>query len=236
MKIKWIGILLGLSSAFAWSQNTADLEDIRYVEDQFYAGITYNFVFNLPKDINQNNFSYGLQIGFIKDFPVNYQRNFAIGLGIGYAYNNYYHNLRAQEVDGKMQFAVVASDIRFKRNKFESQLIEIPLEFRWRSKKNIEWDQTKPDSYKFWRVYTGFRLGYAIRNRAKFITDANKEVLKLPEMNTWKYGLTLSMGYNNWNFYAYYGLNDLFEKGTKTVNGENMTMRPLRVGLLFYIL
>ena len=57
--------------------------DKRYLEDQFYAGITYNFMLSLPDDVSQRNFSYGLQSGFIKDIPLNADRNLGLGIGLG---------------------------------------------------------------------------------------------------------------------------------------------------------
>lgn len=220
-----------------YSQSSIEpINDHRYLEDQFYAGITYNFLFSLPPSIKQNNFSYGLHLGFIKDFPLNFKRNISIGIGIGYAINSYYHTLRVTNNNSSLSYTAITGDTDYKRNKFESQLFELPIEFRWRSKKDIQWNKTSPESYKFWRVYTGFKLGYAFRNTSKFVTSNNKEIIKLSNFRSFHYGITASLGYNNWNFYAYYGLQGLFEEDVRTEDNDPIQMRPLRVGLIFYLL
>ena len=49
-----------------------DEQDRKYLEDQFYLGVTYNFLMDLPEEAEQRNLSYGLQGGFIKDIPLNF--------------------------------------------------------------------------------------------------------------------------------------------------------------------
>ncbi|WP_297762674.1 outer membrane beta-barrel protein [uncultured Muriicola sp.] len=78
--------------------------DFNYLEDQFYVGLTYNFILNKPADVNQQNLSYGLQFGFIKDLPLNSSRTFAIGVGLGYAVNSYYTNLEIVELTNDFQY------------------------------------------------------------------------------------------------------------------------------------
>ena len=48
--------------------------------------------------------------------------------------------------------------------------------------------------------------------------------------------LIFSFGYNTFNFHAYYSLQDLFDDGTQTVDGDRLGMVPLHVGIIFYIL
>ena len=38
--------------------------------------------------------------------------------------------------------------------------------------------------------------------------------LKNIDLNNWQYGLTLSLGYNNWNGFICYGLNPMFNDAT----------------------
>ncbi|MDO1499205.1 outer membrane beta-barrel protein [Winogradskyella maritima] len=74
------------------------LVDNRYLEDQFYLGLTYNFLLEKPDAVSQSNLSYGLQGGLIKDIPLNEERNIAMGLGVGYGYYTYYSNLRLWKI------------------------------------------------------------------------------------------------------------------------------------------
>ncbi|MEM1260385.1 MAG: PorT family protein, partial [Bacteroidota bacterium] len=65
------------------SQDTAieDGFDDKYLEDQIYIGIGYNFLLDKPEDVIQRNLSYSLQLGLIKDIPLNQKRNFGLGIG-----------------------------------------------------------------------------------------------------------------------------------------------------------
>ena len=117
-----------------------------YREDQFYMGITYNILLDLPNGVSQNNLSYGLQGGFIRDIPLNPECTFAIGIGLGYGVNSYYSNLRAIEENGDFRYEYL-DDADYRRNKVETHLIEVPLEFRWRT--------STRESYKFWRITEG---------------------------------------------------------------------------------
>ena len=65
----------------------------KYREDQFYLGLTFNLLTNKPEAMEQNGFSGGLQFGFIRDMPINKQRNWAIGVGAGISMNTYNQNL-----------------------------------------------------------------------------------------------------------------------------------------------
>lgn len=200
----------------------------KYLEDQFYIGLTYNILLNRPSGVSQNNFSYGIQLGYIKDLPLNETRNIGLGIGLGYAANSYFMNLRAVKSGGEVLYGVIGSDVSYKRNKVSTHLVEMPIEFRWRT--------STSDSYKFWRVYTGIKLSYAFSATSKFVASdkikfSNKDINKL------QYGLYFSFGYNTWNFYGYYQLNKFFKNGTVIEEtGEHIKTGSLNFGLMFYIL
>jgi len=202
--------------------------DSNYLEDQFYVGLTYNFMVKKPQGITQRSLSYGLMGGFIKDIPLNRRRNVAVGIGLGYAVNSYYTNLRIDETGAGLSYIILDSSTPFRRNKLETHLIEMPLEFRWRN--------STATSYKFWRIYTGLKLGYIVGSRSKFVADTFKDSFYNTETRNFRYGLMLNFGYNTFNIHAYYALNQLFEEGTLTQDGQNVDFTPLRIGLIFYIL
>lgn len=201
--------------------------DKKYLEDQFYVGITYNFLLNKPSNVTQRNLSYGLQGGFIKDIPLNLKGTIAVGAGIGFALNTYYSNLRVTEVIDVITYDVLGSDINFKRNKLETHIIEFPIEFRWR-------DST-PEEYKFWRIYAGMKFGYIIGARSKFRGDTENTSFFNTDVRNFQYGLTFNFGYNTFNIHAYYSLNKLFDDNI-LIDSEYIVMKPLRIGLIFYIL
>jgi len=202
--------------------------DPNYLEDQFYVGITYNFILNKPSPITQRNLSYGLDVGFIKDIPLNRKRNVAIGLGLGYAVNSYYTNLLVEEIDSQFEYSPLENQTDSKRNKIETHLLEFPVEFRWRT--------STPEDYKFWRIYTGLKFSYLLGGRSKLVTDSGKQSFYNTDLRNFQYGLMLNFGYNTFNVHVYYALNNLFEDNLTLTTGEELNFTPLRIGLFFYIL
>lgn len=203
---------------------TNSVEEERYFEDQFYIGLSYNFILNHPEGSNQRNLSYGLQAGVIKDLPLNRAGTKAIGIGAGLALNSYYSNLVADISDDEISYSI-NDDIT--RSKLETHLLEFPLEFRWRN--------STAEEYKFWRIYGGIKAAYVLGARSKYDLDDISEGFKNTDLTKFQYGLTLSFGYNTFNVNAYYSLTELFD-GIASVNGEVLQYRPLRIGLIFYIL
>lgn len=232
MKRIVIGILfifLGMQTMSAQQEVIQDtIPDEKYREDQFYIGFTYNILQNRPSEISQNNLSNGIHLGFIRDFPINKKRNKAIGIGLGYSYNSYFHNLKAVQTDTGILYDAIESDESFRRNKYRTHEVELPIEFRWRT--------STATSYKFWRIYGGFKFSYIFSGISKFVGDSGTLKFQNDDMNRLQYGLTLSAGYNTWNFHVYYGLNTLFKEDTFTTNGEQFDMNTVKVGLMFYIL
>ena len=231
MKRIFCGLFI-LFSCVSLAQIVTDsvLQDNRYFEDQFYIGLTYNILLDKPDNVDQRNLSYGLQAGFIKDIPINKNRTTALGIGLGYGVYSYYTNLRAIENLDDFNYNVITEIDSLKRNKLENHMLELPLEIRWRNSTASE--------YKFWRVYAGIKLGYVLGGRSKYVSNkANEERDSFynSDIRRFQYGLTFNFGYNTFNLHAYYALNSLLNDGV-TVEGMDISMKPLRIGLIFYIL
>lgn len=203
--------------------------DSLYKEDQFYIGVTYNLFGNRPVDLSQNGFSNGIHFGFIKDMPLNKQRNVALGVGLGYSANSFYHNLHISFDDNQVTtYNVILESGSYTKNKFSNHLIELPIEFRWRT--------STPEEYKFWRIYPGFKLGYIFRNRVKYRGDlGDVHYTNVKGFEKLQYGFTLTFGYNTWNAYLYYALSPIFAKESQ-INGQSIDMNNIKIGLMFYVL
>lgn len=208
------------------AQTVANTSESRYFEDQFYFGVTYNFVRNKPDDVTQRNLSYGLQLGVIKDIPLNSSGTRALGVGLGLALNTYYSNLLATETVNGISYSL-GETAAFKRSKLETHAVEFPLEFRWRNSTREE--------YRFWRFYAGIKAAYILGARSTSVVNDVKNGFFNPDIETFQYGLTANVGYNTFNIHMYYALNDLFKEGT-TVNNQSIGYSPLRIGVIFYIL
>lgn len=205
-----------------------DAVDSLYREDQFYINITYNALQKRPDGVTQNKLSPGFSVGFLRDMPINEKRTFAIAGGLGYSIAVYNQNLGIREVAGINNYQVFDSNISFSKNKLSLHFVDLPIEFRWR-------DST-PDSHIFWRVYSGVKFSYLFYDQYKSaasIGDFKQSNNK--DLNQFHYGVYVALGWNTWNFYAYYGLNPLFKSNAK-IDNESIDMNTANFGLMFYIL
>lgn len=224
-------IFFGLNLITAQEETSTPKEvDTLYKEDQFYIGATYNILGNKPSGLSQSGFSFGLHFGFIKDMPINKKRNKAIGIGLGYSTNAFNNNLLVNNnAEGNTTYSIIdETTVSFTKNKLSQHIIELPIEFRWRT--------STAKNYNFWRIYTGFKLGYVFSNTTKFKgSSGDFKNRNISDFNDFQYGLSLSAGYNTWNIYAYYGLNSIFSNKAK-IGNKSIDMNAVKIGLIFYIL
>lgn len=213
----------------AFQEAIPSVIDSLYREDQFYLGLTFQLMGDLPEDVSQSGFSGGVHLGFIRDMPINKRRNIAIGAGLGWSLNSYGQELFiGEDANGQTIFRNLNDqDIVYDTNRFSTQLVEVPLEFRWRT--------STPESYKFWRVYTGFRLGYAYYFKSNFKQGENQVIqTDVPEFQRFRLGTTFTFGYNTFNFHVYYSLNPFFKDAQ--LNDTQLGITTFKLGLMFYIL
>ena len=220
---------MGISQEEIIDTTSTTNADIKYREDQFYFGITYNILSFAPPGMSSRGLSGGLQGGFLRDMPINKRRNLAVAVGLGLSYDQFGQNLFiGEDINGSTIFSVLGSDIEYTQNRFGMAMVEVPIEFRWRT--------STPTEYKFWRVYAGARIGYAYWHKSTFKQPGNnRNQRKISEFDPVRIAATLSFGYNTFNFFASYSINPLF-KDAYTVEGDKIDLKTLKVGLMFYIL
>ena len=203
---------------FCFSQEIKPIEmDSLYREDQFYASLSYNLIQNRPDGFKQFSFSPGITFGILRDFPISKNRHWAIAPGIGYSYNNIKQFINSEEIVGATE-NTTSENIR---TIITTHSMDFPLEIRWRN--------STQNSHSFWRIYTGLKTSYVFNSKLKLesTTESSKESIS-DEINRWQYGAYISVGFNTWNPYIYYGLNPIFKEGSKMSN--------FNVGFIFYIL
>src|SRR6478672_1409451 len=198
-----------------------DAVDSLYREDQFYFSLSFSNLQNTPAGFNQNKISAGISLGFLRDFPINKKRTWAIAAGLGYSYSGLNHNLGITEFEGENHYDIITSE--FDKNKLLLHYVDIPLEIRWRT--------STPESHKFWRIYTGFKLSYLFHNQYKFNAgDIKVRQTDIPELNKLQYGTYLAVGWNTWNAYFYYGLNPIFKSANTET--EQVKLNAFNIGLM----
>lgn len=199
--------------------------DSLYREDQFYVSLSFSNLQNPLPGFNQIKVSPGVTFGFLRDFPINKKRTWALAGGLGYSYSGLNQNIGITEIDGKNEYSVINTE--FNKNKLLLHYIDLPIEIRWRT--------STPESHKFWRIYTGFKLSYLVYNQYKFeglgvkIKQSGND-----DLNKLQYGTYIAAGYNTWNAYVYYGLNPIFKSAS--IASQPIKINAFNIGLMFYIL
>lgn len=222
-------MFLFLSLTKLYSQEVPNFTEVDslYREDQFYIGVTYNILTNRPVGVSQNSFSSGVHFGVLRDFPINKKRTVAIAPGIGFSINNYKQNLIAQENNNVISYSIPNEVTTLDRNNLALYFVDVPIEIRWRN--------STPESHIFWRWYTGIKLSYLVLNQSKAVTQNQTfRINNNPDFNKFQYGMYVAAGRNTWNFYGYYGFQDIYKNGS--LNGESIQMNTFNIGLMFYIL
>ena len=208
-----------LVSFASYAQETSEKY---YLEDQLYITVVLNTFRVVPDSYHETGFSYGYQIGFVRDFPINQRRNIGFGVGLGYAYDYYRNNIGLE--GGSLKWMQKNTD-----NRFAFHSIALPFELRWRN--------STVEKYNFWRIYIGFQVAYTFTHnyyiRKTEVQQGQTDILN--QINKLQYGISLSIGYGSLNFYTYYGLTSLF-KDNVTVQNMPLNTRSLQIGIRFFIL
>ena len=206
------------------SQSSSEQSKENYREDQFYFGSSYFIQSESITDFKQNGFSGNFQFGFIRDFPLNNNSTRAIGIGVGYERNFFTSNIQPIKENDQINYRIVVSKFLESKNRLSFSSISIPIEYRWRTS-NI-------DEFKFWRIYSGFKLK---RNFPLYSNPSYGAELEIDEIESWTSSIYLNAGYNTWNISLEYDLNPLI-KNQKTIDGNSLNLSFFRLGLIFYIL
>jgi len=227
MMKKWVFVIsVYLFYIQSYAQIDSTFVDDKYFEDQFYIGFNYNSLLDQPENFSQNGLSGGIELGYTRDIPINKERNFGLGIGVGYAFNSYIQNMKITSLANETVFEVISSEL-YSKNRLITHLIEVPITIRWRT--------STPAKYKFWRVYGGAKLGYVFSSLSRY--EDSIETIKtrnIDELKGLQYGLTLAVGYGSLNLHLYYGLNDMFKDAE--VNNEPIDIKQFNIGLIFYML
>ena len=217
-------ILLLISfSSFSQINNIDD----KYLEDQFYLGLYYTTLTSSPDNFNQNKFSSTLNFGFIRDLPLNEERNFGFGVGAGLSLSSSSSNLKFNEINDVISVEIIDAE-DFTKNKWNTSSIEIPFEIRWRT--------STPTNYKFWRIYAGIKTSYLLSSKYKFESINNNYSLQNLPFRKIQSGITVNVGNNTWNLGFYMGLNPVFNEQFGQNNPRLKNLKELNLGLIFYIL
>ena len=209
------------------SYSQLDSLDDKYREDQIYFGVYYNSLADSPNDFSQNKFSSSVNLGFIRDFPLNKERNFGLGIGLGLSTSSYHNNLKFSNSNGQFDVAIISDSETFTKNKWALNELEFPFEIRWRT--------SSAEKYKFWRIYFGIKTSYVFSSKYIFDSSSGKTELKDLPFNKFQSGFTLNAGNNTWNLGLYLGLQPILNEDFTKNYSSIKNIKQFKVGLVFYV-
>ena len=202
-----------------------DVDLTFYREDQIYFGTSFMLINSNQEKFKRQGISKHFQLGFVRDIPIISSGKLAIGLGLGYSFQDYNSNLVRFNINNGSSIYIVNYTLN-QKSKLSFNFIEFPISLRWRN--------SSPDNHQFWRVYTGFKFQRNFFSKLKYSSGYTKNISD--EVNNWKKELYLSFGYNTWNFYFSYDLNQVMKNLRNQYSGKSFNITSLKIGLIFYIL
>jgi len=184
-------------------------------------GLYTDIWMNTPDGMKARTINQGVQVFGTYNMPFG-KGPFSFAIGLGLSIHNLYWNYRYQGDSLNFQFVKIEDTLKYKRSKICLPFLEIPLEFRLKTKSKVS-------------VGVGFKVGYMIYAHSKWVgddylfnsTNALKASFKdIKNLEKFAYGPTLRVGYKWFNVNAYYSLASVFQKGT------GIDIYPISVGFI----
>ena len=222
-----------LLSAFSAAQeaNPDDQSNSEfYREDQFYIAISYDVLSEVPQSVATRGLIGGVQLGFIRDWPLTRQGNWSLGTGVGLGYDRLGQNIVAQSNSGEVPaWTIEQSPSAIEANSLQITTLEVPLEIRWRT--------SDAQTYKFWRMYVGAKWSQYLDAKTVFKSpDTAVTLTDLPQLRKGIWYATLAFGYGIFNAQVQWGLTPLLIDVRDSVTQQSIGLRPIKLGIMFYIL
>ena len=195
-----------------------------YRKDQIYFGASFMLLNSDQEKFKRQGISKQFQLGFVRDIPLISSRKLAIGLGLGYSFQDYNSNLVRFNINNGNSIFIINYTLN-QKSKLSFNFIEFPISLRWR---NISFNN------KFERVYAGFKFQRNFLSKLKYRNGDIKNISD--EVNNWNKELYLSFGYNTWNVYLSYDLNQIMKNFYNQYSGKSFNVKSIKIGLIFYML
>jgi hypothetical protein len=222
------GTVLIFTVLFLMCQNRANAQVLNEANKKRVSiafGMFTDIWLNVPteapyKDMKTRTINQGVNVFATYNIPFG-KSNFGFSAGLGIRIQNLYWNYMFQG-NSADSFQFVKIDTGYKRSKVTMPYLELPIEFRFKTK------------YKF-AVSIGFKVSYMVYGHTKYVGDdylyktsntlrvAFKDVKNIERF---AYGPTLRIGYKWFHLSAYYSLSRIFTKD------KGPDMIPISVGFV----
>ena len=121
--------------------------------------------------------------------------------------------------------SIYGEGVTYKKSQINPNYLDIPIEFRWRSRKY--------DPKRSLKVVVGGKVGFMFdsKTKIKYREDSENKITKQKEgweISQIRYGVYGRIGFGGFGAYYYYSLSDLFKKDRGPMA---TTMFPMTFGL-----
>lgn len=159
-----------------------------------FGSIAFNIYYYFDKSIGNSHFSFNPGLGFGLD-KYSFDKNVTLV--------NSGNNLI--EV---AQLADILPNADIKKSKLAANYFDIPVEFRFNSRKN--------DHSRGFKVAVGGKIGILMSSHTKIKYEEEGTTIKLQDkqdfnLNKFRYGAHARVGFGGFNLFFYYGLSELFD-------------------------
>lgn len=200
--------------------------------------IGINNLSNAPDNINTNSFqSKTVNITYFYDLPIgNSKFTFTPGIGLGlekFSFKNNYSLESSFDANDELQVApILLSDnltnvLEYGRSKLGANYLDIPLEFRFYTRKN--------QYARGFRAAIGGKVGVLYSTFTKYkYQDSNGDNHMVKNranygLNRFRYGVQARVGFGGFSLFGYYELSDKFD--TPPPGGENTSNMTFGIAL-----
>lgn len=204
--------------------------------DRFMVTLFSDIWQDVPETIDLKTIQRGIGISAFQDMPLG-RTNFSLAAGLAFSSHNLYSDNRYQFSPylNQFHFVPIDSDHDYDKNKLSLNYLEVPVQLRFRTR-------DLPSTLRF---YAGIKAGYLFHAHTKFEgkeyyghgvgplfpTERTIKVKEhnLKNINSYRIGLTGTIGYGVVNLHFYYQLTETFK------DNNAAGMYPLSVGVSFMI-
>lgn len=214
---KFIIIILAFVALQSFAQSIS--EDTRR-KFQFGTDVFIDSWQKVPHDLDLKSVNPGVNIAGSYNYIFG-KSNVSFSPGLGLGIHNFYSSSLTVTENDSTYFQKIPDGVSYKKAKFTATYLDIPLEFRFKSKAEF-------------RFAIGFKFGFLLKAQTKYKGDdflagnTNLVIIKkgrIPNVEKNRYGFTVKMGYKWLNLYGYYQLSTLF------VSGNGPEMYPVSFGV-----
>jgi hypothetical protein len=199
-------------------------------ESFVFYNVAYIAFADAPSGTEQGWWSVSNDFGVM--FESSWSEKGGLAYGLSYSFQNFRNNhLVSTNLNTGAGLYQLASDTSFEVSRQSYQYLYLPLELRFRSKKN--------EKGRFYRFYLGARGGVRTTGSSS-ISRVNSQVrfYKLDDVSRFRADAYLKIGYGNTSLYAFYALTPLYDKGDilsedGSRSSSLQNIRPMGIGLSF---